>query len=50
MGGLFRESDVLEIVDVLLLEGMGTFGAGRGEGDDRTSWLGAGSMPCEVTV
>ncbi len=30
MGGLFREPDVLEVVGVLLLERMGTFGAGKG--------------------
>jgi hypothetical protein len=36
-GGLFREPVVLEVVGVLLLEGMGIFGAGRGDGDDRRS-------------
>jgi hypothetical protein len=50
MGGLFREPDVLEVVGMLLLEGMGIFGVGRGNGDNRRSWLDAGSMPCEVTV
>ena len=50
MDGLFREPDVLEVVGMLLLEGMGIFGAGRRNSDDRRSWLSAGSMPCEVTV
>ena len=50
MGGLFCEPDVLDVVGMLLLEGIGIFGAGRRSSDDRRSWLGAGSMPCEVTV
>jgi hypothetical protein len=49
-GGLFREPDVLEVVGVLVLVlVLGGISAVEG-GENRRSWLGAGSMLCEMIV